>query len=248
MNLKIIACKILQRELASLAWCCPNTLDITTIRQSYHCIPVRLHDFLQEEIDRVESQEDSYTNDLESFDAILLGYGLCSNALIGLHSSRYPLVIPRAHDCNTLFMGSKEIYQKYFNAYKGAYFYNKSWMELGQGMDEQYMARKYNEYMEKFEDEDTVEYLMEMEKEMLANYKYAAYITWPDFSDQDYREQVKKLAQQKAWEYLEIEGSNRLLKQMLEGDWNSEDFLVVKPGWKVAADSGEGIICAVPVD
>lgn len=246
MNLKIIACKIIQRELASLAWCCPNTLDITMIRQSYHCTPLLLHDLLQEEIDRVESDHDPHTNDLETFDAILLGYGLCSNALMGLHSSRYPLVIPRAHDCSTLFMGSRELYQKYFNTYKGAYFYNQSWMELGKGMDDQYMTRKYNEYMEKFEDEDTVEYLMQMERDMLANYRYAAYITWPDFSDDDCRKQVKELADEKSWEYVEICGSNRLLKKMLDGQWDSEDFLIVPPGWKTAADN-DNIICAIPV-
>ena len=247
MNLKIIACKILQREISSLAWNCPNMLDVTMLRQRYHSVPVRLHTLLQEEIDRIEGEEDPYTNGEITFDAILLGYGLCSNALIGLHSSKYPLVIPRAHDCTTLFIGSKEAYQEYFDTCKGTYFYNRDWMELGQGMDEQYMARKYNEYLEKFEDEDTVEYLMQMEREMIANYKCAAYISWPEFVDydKDCREAVRELAAQKSWEYMEISGSNSLLKKMLDGEWNPEDFLIVEPGWEVAADSGTQIIKAV---
>lgn len=247
MNLKIIACKIMQRELASLMWCCPNSFDLTTLQQNYHAVPLRLREYLQAEIERIERKEDPYTNNLEEFDAIVLGYGLCSNALIGLHSSRYPLVIPRAHDCTALFMGSKEMYQEYFDTYKGTYFYNQVWVELGQGMDEQYMNRKYHEFMEQFEDEDTVEYLMEMEREMVANYKYAAYITWPDFEDEPFRERVRALAREKAWEYLEVNGSNRLLKKMLDGEWDEEDFLVVQPGYKVAADT-ERIICAVPIE
>lgn len=248
MNLKVIACKIMQRELSKLAWDCPNMLDFTTLRQRYHSVPVRLHDLLQEEIDRIEEGEDPYTNGELEFDAILIGYGLCSNALLGLHSKKYPLVVPRAHDCTTLFMGGKEKYQEYFDTYKGAYFYNRDWMELGQGMDEQFMARKYNEYKAQFEDEDTVEYLMDMERQMLANYKYAIYITWPDFPDGGYKEEVKELARQKDWDYIEVEGSDSLLKKMLDGDWNEEDFLIVKPGYKLEADTGTGIIKAVPAE
>lgn len=245
MNLKVIACKILQREIFSLAWCCKHTLDISTIRQRYHETPVKLHDLLQEEIDRVESGEDSHTNDVEAFDAILLGYGLCSNALVGLHSSKYPLVVPRAHDCITLFMGSKKRYQDCFDTYKGAFFYGPAWTELGLCQDEEYLDRLYRQYMEQYEDEDTVLYLMEMEKEMLRNYKHAVYITSTSRQDEAGREQVKRQALEKQWDYIEMEGSNRLLRKMLDGEWDPEEFLIVPPGFEIAASMDEGILCAL---
>ena len=42
--------------------------------------------------------------DESRYEAILLGYGLCSNGLVGLgHAPINSLVVPRAHDCITLF-------------------------------------------------------------------------------------------------------------------------------------------------
>lgn len=106
---KILACKIFQRELAQVLLTCPNALDITFMRQDLHTNENRFGDI----------------------EAILLGYGLCSNALAGIKSSRLPLVIPRAHDCITHFMGSKEAYADYFEKVKGTFFYNQSWLDLG---------------------------------------------------------------------------------------------------------------------
>lgn len=246
LNLKVIACKILQREIASLTWCCKNTLDLTMVRQRYHQTPMKLHDMLQKEIDLVESGEDSHTNDMDSFDAILLGYGLCSNALVGLHSSKYPLVLPRAHDCITLFMGGKEIYQKCFDTYRGAFFYGPVWTELGLTQGEQDLERLYHKYMEQYEDEDTVEYLMEIERDMLKHYKHAVYVTSPSYQDDIGKEEVKREAKEKDWRYIEIEGSNSLLKKMLDGDWSPEEFLIVPPGYEVAASVDDKIISAVP--
>ena len=121
-HFKVLACKIFQRELAHLVSACPNVLDITYMQQDLHSTPKLLREALQREIDLVESGDDPHTNKvcLKNAEAILLGYGLCSNALVGIHSSRLPLVIPRAHDCITHFMGSKEKYADYFEKVKGS--------------------------------------------------------------------------------------------------------------------------------
>ena len=132
-HFKVLACKIFQRELAQVIPACPNALDITVMRQDLHNYPRLLQKALQDEIDLIESGEDLHTNQrsFEKIDAILLGYGLCSNALVGIHSRRFPLVIPRAHDCVTHFMGSKELYADYFEKVKGTYFYTQGWLDLG---------------------------------------------------------------------------------------------------------------------
>ena len=58
------------------------------------------------------------------YDAILIGYALCSNGVVGLTSRRIPLVIPRGHDCITLLLGSKELYRDYFDSHRGIYWYS----------------------------------------------------------------------------------------------------------------------------
>jgi len=49
---------------------------------------------LQAAIDKVEERQ---------YDALLMGYGLCNNGIVGLTTKSIPLVIPRGHDCITVF-------------------------------------------------------------------------------------------------------------------------------------------------
>ncbi len=72
--------------------------------------------------------------DETKYDAVLLGYALCSNGLVGLTAGKIPLVLPRAHDCITLFLGSKERYLDYFQAHTGVYFKTSGWIERGEGL------------------------------------------------------------------------------------------------------------------
>ena len=125
-HFKVLACKIFQRELSQVMLQCPNALDITFMQQDLHMNPNLLRDALQKEIDSIESGTDLHTNrkTLPRTEAILLCYGLCSNALVGLKSSRLPLVIPRAHDCITHFMGSKERYADYVERVRGFFYYS----------------------------------------------------------------------------------------------------------------------------
>lgn len=234
MYLKLIACSVLQREFASLVCRCPNTIDVTTVRQNYHETPAILTKMLQEEIDRIDENSDPHTNDLQrrDIDAIVLGYGLCSNALVGLRSKKYPLVIPRAHDCATLVMGSKEAYQEYFETYKGSYFFTRGWYELGAfSLDDERRIQQLRQlYMEKYQDEETVDELMELEQDMMKNYSYITYVNWAELSDEASRHWAKAYAASRNWTYNEMEGSSSLLKDMLWGNWDPEKFLILQPG------------------
>lgn len=245
---KVIACKIMQRELAHVLAACPNALDITFLKQDLHDTPKLLTKALQEEIDRVESGCCPYTNKehMFEFDAILLGYGLCSNALVGLKSRRLPLVIPRAHDCTTLFMGSKEKYQTYFHEVKGTYFYTLGWLELGAAPEEASLERKRIEYMDKFQDEDTVDYLMEMEEEMLKHYNSITYITWPGIESGLGLEQARRITVQKKWNLHQYDGDDSLLSNFVNGHWPEEDFLILNPGEELMPSYEDSVIRKVP--
>lgn len=246
-HFKVLACKIFQRELSRVVPACPNALDITFMRQDLHNAPTVLRDALQREIDLIESGDDPHTNAarFEDLEAILLGYGLCSNAVAGLKSSRLPLVIPRAHDCTTLFMGSKDRYAQYFEQVKGTFFYTQGWLDLGLNIGAADIERKRSEYMVTFGgDKDTVEYLLEMDREMIKNYRYLTYITWPGFDNALGMQEAKKLADKANLELLEYTGSERLMADLVNGNWNEEDFLVLQPGETLQPSFDEGILCA----
>ena len=70
------------------------------------------------------------------YDAILLGYGLCGNGLDGLTARHTRLVLPRAHDCIALLMGSRERYRAYFEANPGTYYRSTGWLERGKGLQQ----------------------------------------------------------------------------------------------------------------
>jgi hypothetical protein len=48
--------------------------------------------------------------------------------LIGVKADQCPLVIPRAHDCISILLGSPEIHQDVLKKNPGTYFYSPGWV------------------------------------------------------------------------------------------------------------------------
>ena len=106
MFLKVISCEVAFREVCACAARSVNQLDLEFLTQGYHDNPTIGVQRLQERIDAVPEG---------GFDEILLGYGLCNHMLTGLRApSHTGLIVARAHDCITFFLGSKECYQDFF--------------------------------------------------------------------------------------------------------------------------------------
>jgi len=178
----------------------------------------------------------------DDFDAILLGYGLCSNGIIDIYSSKYKLVIPRAHDCITFLLGSKEKYTEYFNNMPGTYWYTMSWVECGatSGGDNAEVQAQY--YRDKGYDEEDIAYLMEAGGSWVSNYNTAAYIKMPFYDREEYQEHTKRGAAENGWDYKLINGDMGLMEAFINGEWDDSKFLVVPPGHKVTATYDDGII------
>lgn len=240
---KMIACKVLYREISLLSATCNNFVDITYLRQGLHDTPALLTQALQTEIDRVDSGDDLYTYKANyynrEFDAILLGYGLCSGGLASLSSKKHTLVIPRAHDCITLFLGSRKKYSEYFSAHSGTFWYNASWIENSPTPSEQTEEIMFEEYKEKF-GEENAEYLIQTE--LTQNYNRCAYIDWDELRFPHHEQYTQNAAEYYSWTYDHVQGSSKLLKSFLSGNWSDEEFLVVPPGKKIVADYEGGIL------
>ena len=149
MRFKLISCEVLFREMCHACAHSPHQVDV-------EFLPKGLHDLggkpmaakIQEVVDRTPEGV---------YDAILLGYGLCGNGLDGLTARHTPLVLPRAHDCIALLMGSAERYQAYFDGNPGTYYRSTGWLERGKGLQQlthstmgfdeslEAMIRKYGE-------------------------------------------------------------------------------------------------------
>ena len=243
LRLKIIACDVLNRELSYLSGLSQHYVDITFLHQGLHDTPDFLRETLQAEIDKAgEGFPYNYYDTCPAYDYIIIAYGLCSNGIAGLSSKSVPLVIPRAHDCITLLLGSKEKYKSHFQQYPGTYWFSAGWIERAWQPGEQKFSALLKDYTLRY-GEDNAGYLMEMEQSWLKEYKNAGLIAWDCFNNNDYyRTFTKNSAEFLNWNYLEFEGNAGLLRNIVNGRFNDGEVLLVPPGKTVQASYDDNII------
>ena len=234
---KIIACHVLWRELCYYASQSRNVFDFHFLEQGLHCTPDILRKELQEAIDGVDGE----------YAAILIGYGLCSNGIEGIVARDTRLVVVRGHDCITHLLGSKERYRQYFDEHPGTYWYTPGWIDSGSQPGKERYDQTYQSYVEKY-GEDNAQYLMEMEQGWFKEYTNAAYTDLCFGENDHYKEYTRQCAEWLGWNYDELQGDPTLMKNFVEGDWSSDDFLIVEPGQRIVASYDEGIIKAEEVE
>jgi len=237
MRLQFIICKVMQKEAYFCAARSKNVIDIVLMRQGLHNEPNRLRDEVQKALERTSDIQD------RPYDATLLGYGLCSNGIVGL-SAKIPLVVPRGHDCITLLLGSRHKYRQYFDSHRGVYWYSPGWLETGTQPGKEYFDRIMKEYVEKY-GADNAEYLVQTHKGWLKEYQWAVYIDWGFPNADAEKAYTKRCAEVLGWNYDKLNGDPALMQRLLDGDWTEDDFLIVQPGRKIGEDlTSQGLICA----
>ncbi len=237
MRLQFITCKVMQKEAYFCAARSRNVVDVVLMEQGLHDEPQRLRSEVQKALDN--------TCDIQGrpYDASLLGYGLCSNGIVGL-SAKIPVVVPRGHDCITLLLGSKDRYQQYFDSHRGVYWYSAGWIESGKQPSEERYETLLREYKAKYGDENA-QYLMEVEQGWIKEYNWAAYIDWGLVDSDQHRNYTKRCAEFLNWDYDELQGDPGLMQKFVDGQWDDGEFLVVKPGQQIKEDlTNAGIIKA----
>lgn len=236
MRYALIGCEVLFRECCLAAARSSAVIDLLMLPQGLHTVPDDLRARLQGEIDRLEANGPAYVPYEKlnvvtppAYDAILIGYALCSNGVVGITSRRTPLIIPRGHDCVTLLLGSKERYQAYFDTHRGIYWYSSGWIERTLQPGRERYDLLYRHYVETY-GEDNAEYLMEMEQHWFKEYQWATYIHWPLPTAERDRAFTRACADFLGWQYDEVQADPTLLYDFLDGSWDTERFLRVNPG------------------
>ncbi|MHB0875648.1 MAG: DUF1638 domain-containing protein [Anaerolineae bacterium] len=242
MRLRAIACEVLARPLYAAAVLSPHVVDFDLIDRGLHHDPDLLRAALQAKIDEVNG---------ERYDAVALGYALCSNSTAGLVARGVPVVMPRAHDCITLYLGSRQAYAEEFNGNPGTYYYTADYTErmltdgvaLG-AITDSAIQKSYEEYVAKY-GEENARYLMEVMGGWREHYKRAAFIAMGVGSDDYAAGKACEDADKNGWEFERLRGDARLLHKLLHGEWD-EEFLRVPPGEAIGVTYDEDIVRACP--
>lgn len=245
-SFNVIACEALARAVYFFAAQSPHRINLTLQKIGLHDRPNSLREHLQKLIDLTPAAD---------YDAILLTYGLCGRAIDGLVSLELPLVIPRAHDCITLYLGSREAYTEQQNNHPGTYWYSQDYLErsgrygenmaLGSALPSD-LNNTYETYVRKY-GEDNAKYLMETLSGWQQHYTRAVLFETEFGVDEDIRQRANAEANKNGWKLESIPSNFQLIKKQIFGEWD-DDFLVVPPHHKVQMTADEGIVEVVGFD
>jgi hypothetical protein len=236
MYFKLIACDVFTREVCHCIARSPHTVDVEFTEKGAHEDSDRLRILLQERIDKTAEKGTPY-------DAILLAYGLCGNATAQLAARNIRLVLPRAHDCCTIYLGSRRRFKELFSDNPSRPFSSAGYMERGDsylhdgdtgrllGLD-----RSYEDFVAQY-GEENAKFIMEtltLSRDANTDNK-VIYIDVPETSQEAYASLCRQNAETEGREFIRVEGDIRLIRQLVEGSWSDEEFLIVEPGQRIRA-------------
>jgi Protein of unknown function (DUF1638) len=202
---RVIACATVIEEMLPHL---PADVPYEVLDFGLHLKPQDLKRVLQEKIDEASQHAE----------VILLGYGLCSMAVVGLRATAATIVTSRSDDCIAIFLGSCAAYRQQFGQEPGTYYLTKGWIEVGDTpfSECERLVEKYG-----------VAKAERMIKLMLENYTRLAFINTGQYDLERYRDYARRNSEKFGLRYEEIEGSPELVKKMIFGPWDEE--LVVVP-------------------
>lgn len=231
----VIACGVLEPEVKHFTRDVDHVVERVFLPVGLHENPPLLQQELQRAIDEAETNPD--------VEVIVLVYGLCGQGVENLQHARCPLVLARAHDCITLFLGDKDRYADHQKKHPGNYWYNPGWIRemASPGPDRESHLRK--QWAGKFDAED-IDYLLEMDREALSHYDRATYVGLDIGDTQKDEAYTQTCAACQNWGFERIPGDPALLKALLHGPWDEERFLIVPPHHVIRTTGDDRIIRA----
>lgn len=233
----VIACDVLQDEVAHFSKDLPHLAGVEYLEMGLHDRPDHLREQLNHRIGQAAEHQ--------GVETVILVYGLCGSALAGVGSDRLRVVLPRAHDCITLFLGSKEAYAERRQGHTGEYYYTPGWNRGDRVPSAEKFERLRKRFTEQF-DEEEAEYLVEMERAFYKPYHTATHLHLGVGDPEGSADHARKCAAGLGWNFQSLKGDPTLLCDLLSGEWDAERFCLLQPGQKLQISAGPDIIRPCP--
>ena len=234
MLIKFICCDVFMRIACALAAESPHIIDIEFVPMLAHDEPKRLNMLIKEKIEK------SINESGRKYDAVILGFGLCGNSVTGL-SCPVPMIIPRAHDCCTIFMGGKEKFIAAFGDILSARWSSTGYFERCNGLNNGFIgteqlasyktSAEYISYAEQY-GEENADYIWETMHPGIETNE-VVYIETDGFEYSNSLENYKREIEKAGKRLKIVKGDISMLESMINGEWNDGRFLVIPPGKKI---------------
>ena len=209
----IVACRVMEPELEK-ARDHDSRVEIRYLDQGLHRTPETMADLIQPQVD--EAAQNAVR--------IVLGYGLCSNGIVGVKAGPQGLLIPSCHDCIAFFLGSPEAYGKAFEERPGTYYLTPGWVSERKDplgiVEDDYTARVGREMA-----------VWAMEEE-LKHYTHISLINTGIGDLGPLRERAKENARFFEKKYKEVQGNLTFFRKLIHGPYE-DDFFFIDPSRKV---------------
>ncbi|MEA4966422.1 MAG: DUF1638 domain-containing protein [Oscillospiraceae bacterium] len=206
MRTEIISCKTihleLQRAMRETGCCYP----VHELDSGLHNVPRRLTDALQAQLDALQC------------DRVLLGFGFCGNAMVGL-TPHCELILPKVDDCISLLMGYRrrhEVTQK-----MPSYFMSKGWLDGERNIwtEHEYAFQKYGPRIGQ-----------EIFDLMFANYRQLCVLDTGCCELSSLLPETQRIADALKLKHTVLAANVQYLRDLLTGPWEETRFLRVPAG------------------
>jgi hypothetical protein len=222
---KLISCNVFQRELCAAIAQSSNVIEPEFLEMGLHESSENLRTRLQGRIDEASAASKRAVAAGGKYDAILLGYGLCGNGLAGVAARSLPLVLARAHDCCTILLGSRAEFLARFGGNLSASWSSAGYVERGATC---FRSFGYAELVEKY-GEENARYVCDTMRPVMEETQLR-YIETAETEPLGYAKIAQAKAAEEGKDFILLKGSSRLLRALVAGSWDEDEFLVVPPG------------------
>ena len=203
-----VACQTLKDEVMHVIRYLGVTYPVIWIESMQHSNPKELNRSIQRQI-----------NLIGNVDNILLLFGNCGNAIVGLSSSESSIIYPRVDDCISLFLGGNR-QKKEWDSKGSSYYLTKGYLE-----GEDNIWKEYLRSVSKYGEEKT-QRLMSL---ILKHYEKLRIIDTGAYRLEDILDPAREIAAKLKLHHEVVPGDLNLLYKAFRGEWD-EDFAVVPPG------------------
>ncbi|MBN2039183.1 MAG: DUF1638 domain-containing protein [Spirochaetes bacterium] len=242
----VIACSVLALDLKHSAEKEGLDLNYEFLEAGLHNNPELLREKVQAAVDKASCSE--------LYDRIIIGYGICGKGTVGIQAGNVPLVIPKVHDCISLFLGGDREYKAQFKKYPGTIYLSAGWCEGTMESDpqgEQYayfgdQKLKFDDLAEKY-GKNTAKLTFNFLNTWQKNYQRAAFIETDSKSSAKYEAMAKNMAEAFNWKYEKIKGSHSLINKLITAKETTKEILFVPPHNVIGFDPAQESLSVNPV-